>query len=468
MIEKTLGWAADVLQAPLLYGSIENDPQTQAIEFAGVSTDTRTLKPGNLYIPLTGARVDGHDYIEKAKEAGAAGALWNRSKTPYPEDLPLILTENTQDALGMLAAAYMKTLPCKVIGITGSNGKTSVKDMTAAILEQEFKTGKTQGNHNNEIGMPLTILSLDANTQRAVLEMGLEFPGDVSYLCSLCDLDAAIITSIGSAHMENFGSRKEIARHKCEILEGLRHGGVLIYDKDSPEIEEILQECPPAPGISALSFSQEKLADYEIQDLQFTRKGIRFTVPAIDSEPFTVPVLGAFQASNAAAAAAAALEAGASLGAVHKGLASVQLTPMRGQPYDFGKAVIIDDTYKSNPESAAAALQMMMSIPAAKHVAVLADMLDLGPEESALHQQTGQLAKDLGTDVLYTVGERGQWIADGFGQGAVHAADKEELVSLLEPLQNEDAVILIKGSRAMKMDEVVSGLLERETKNETC
>lgn len=479
MIRKPHSWAAAALQAPLIParqtaaepGAASAEPSAmQAAEpfFEGVYIDSRTAGPGGLYVPLAGARVDGHDFVGQAAERGCTLTLWQKDKKPYPENIAVIPVDDPLSAMQQLSKAWASELSCDFIGVTGSNGKTSVKDMLASILSREFRTGKTEGNHNNEIGMPLTLFSLDADTEKAVLEMGLEFKGDVSFLCSLVTLKSAVISSIGSAHMENFGSRLEIARGKCEILEGLRNGGLLIYDKDSPEIEEILESRTLPSNVKTCSFGHSENADLQIENLQAARKGIAFSIPALDEKPFEVPALGLFQASNAAAAAAAALSAGASMDAVHEGLANVILTPMRGQPYPLGKAVLIDDTYKSNPEAAAASLKMLMQVPAAKHIAVLADMLDLGEQEEELHLETGRLARKLGVDLLFAYGERGKKIAQGFGDDAVWVSEKEELEDLLWPLRNEDAAILVKGSRAMKMDEIVKNLLEREKNHETC
>lgn len=455
MINKTLQWAADILQVPLL------NPNDASLHFHGVSTDTRTLEESMLYVPLIGARFDGHDLLEKAKEAGACAALWQRDHTPLPEGFPLILVENTVQALEALAHAYLQTLHCQVIGITGSNGKTSVKDMTAAILSKEFKTQKTTGNRNTEIGLPLTIFSFDEDIEKAVLEMGMENFGEIAELCRIAPPDLAVIVSIGSAHMETLKSRLGIAQAKCEILDGLKAGGTFIYDAESPEIAQVLAEKKIAEDIRMISFG--KGGDLFLEKEPVMEKtGMVFEVPALDPKPFSLPVAGRFQANNAMAAAAAALAAGASMQAVHEGLAGVQLTPMRGQILGWKNAVIIDDTYKSNPESAAAGLKLLMQIPAKVHAAVLADMLDLGPKESDLHRQIGEMAKDLGVDLLYAYGKRSEYTAQGFGQNAVHVDDKSELPALLAPLKEQDCAILIKGSRSMAMDTVVRALLESE------
>lgn len=451
MIKRSVQWAAGVLGAPL-YNTEEEKI------FHGVSTDSRTVEPGMLYVPLLGARADGHSFIESVKEKGAAASLWKTDHTPYPEGISLIVVDDPEAAMQQLSKAYLKESDCLRIGITGSNGKTSTKDLTASIFGRKKKTWKTQGNHNNEIGMPLTIFEMDDDTEVLVLEMGMEKPGEIAFLCSLADLDAAIITSIGSAHMENFGSRLEIARAKCEILDGLKENGVFIYNEDSPEIAQILEQKELNPSWKIIGYGKKDLGE----EPWVEGASLHFHIPSIDDKDFSVPSINQFQPFNALAALHAAREFGMDLSDMHEGLAHADLTAMRGQVVPFGQARIVDDTYKSNPEAAEAALHTLMKIPGQKHIAVLADMLDLGPEENDLHAHVGTLARELGVDEMYCYGPLSAFTAEAFGPNAKHFDQKEDLTKALEAFRDQDAVLLIKGSRAMAMDEVVRSLQSQD------
>ena len=461
MIHTTIQQAAEWLQAPVFEESSQGAQcAPEQTLFTGVCTDSRKVQPGMLYIPLIGKRTDGHQYIEQVKEAGAAAAFWQKDYVPYPRDLPLILTDNNEKALGELARKYLETLNCVTIGITGSNGKTSAKDLLFSILSLHHKAHKTAGNMNSEIGMPLTILDLDPDVEYNILEMGMENPGEIAELCAIAPLDLALITSIGSAHLENLGSRENIARAKLEILDGVRPGGTFVWNADSPELQNVLPEKTPADGVTLLSFGEG--GDGRLtSDVRYTRKGISFTTNLL-SAPVTLPAAGDFQAMNALGVILLAQALGMEEEEILQGLASAELTPMRGAIFQAGEATILDDTYKSNPESARAAVDMLMKVEGDRHIAVLADMWDLGEEEELLHQQVGEYAREAGVDLLFTYGEKSEATARGFGQGAQSFSSKEELVKALAPFLEQRNVLMVKGSRIMAMDTVVKDLLEEK------
>ncbi len=457
MIERTLSQIARMLGA-----SVKNRPSDDDPMIRGVSTDSRDIAPGNLYIPLKGARADGHDFIAQVKQAHAAAALWDISRIPYPNFIPLILVKDTLQAMQDLARAYLAEIHPLTVGITGSNGKTSTKDMAAAILSEKFRTIKTQGNHNNEIGLPLTVFDISEDTQAAVLEMGMENYGEIDFLCSIAPLDIAAIVSIGSAHMENFGSQTNIARAKCEILDGLHGHGTFIYDGASPELRTVLNEKEIPESVHQISFDANPDADTAIHltgNIVYRNNGIEFPVNVFDRNVF-VPAAGRHQASNALCAIAIGLAAGLDEDQILDGLAKTRLTKMRSRLYPLGKGTILDDSYKSNPESAKAGIDTLMEIPAEKHIAVMAGMLDLGPSEKELHEETGRYALRKGVDELFTYGDLARAIGEGFDENAVHFDDKKELTEALRPYFETDCAVLIKGSRAFKMDEIVSALLE--------
>lgn len=454
MINMTLNQAA-----MLMHGSLEN--AEKETRFEGVSTDSRTVHKGSLFAPIVGARVDGHDFAEDVFEKGAAAMLWQKDHLPVPKGLPVIVVEDVITALGDLARGWLEEIDPYTIGITGSNGKTSTKDFVASLFSQKYKTWKTQGNHNNEIGLPLTIFEADEDTQVLILEMGMENTGEIAYLCSIAPLNLAIITSIGSAHLENLGSKLNIARAKCEILSSLKPFGTFIYNNDGIEIQMALKEVNMEPGWTVIPYGND--TEYQPQDLHHTRHGLSFSLPALCRESFHIPSASDVQAYNATAALLAARAGHVPEKDWQKGLEEVHLTPMRGDLHPLKNSVILDDTYKSNPEAARSAITTLMEIPAAVHIAVLGDMLDLGEEEQAIHAGIGDFARKSGVDLLYSWGPLSRHTAEAFGENGRHFEEKADLVEALMPYAEKDAAILVKGSRAMKMDEVVKACLERNT-----
>ncbi len=445
-------------------GKLANAPED--LVFSGADIDSRKIEAGMLFIPLAGEHTDGHRYASMVQQAGAAGMLWQKDTPNPPEDFPLILVEDTLIAMGKIARAWLEKVSPVVVGVTGSNGKTSAKDFLASLFAQKWKTWKTQGNHNNEIGLPLTIFEMDDDTEALILEMGMENRGEITYLCSIAPLDFALITSIGSAHLENLGSKLEIARAKCEIVSSLRSFGTLVYHNDTPEIRQAIAELEDQvqkKEWTLVPYGAD--TEYMPQNLQFSRKGLHFSLPALSAEPFFIPSASSVQAFNATGALLVAKAAGIPAADWHEGLALVDLTRMRGQILEWGKACILDDTYKSNPEAAREALHTLMQIPAKKHVAVLADMLDLGEQEEELHASIGTKANEVGVDILYTYGPRSLATHEAFDGEKKHFEDKEELLEALLALQEQNCAILVKGSRAMAMDTLVKGCLERKSMN---
>ncbi|MDD7282257.1 UDP-N-acetylmuramoyl-tripeptide--D-alanyl-D-alanine ligase [Floccifex sp.] len=447
MIKKTVKEIADLLHTQA-FGNIEQDIE-------GVQTDSRNVTEKTLFIPLIGQRVDGHSFVKDMKCA----TLWQKDHVPYPEHVPYILVDDTTQALQALAKAYLDTLSCKIIAVTGSNGKTSCKDMLCAIFSQEKKTQKTQGNHNNEIGLPLTILEFDEDIEIGILEMGMENKGEIDFLCSIAQPDYAIITTIGSAHMENLGGKLQIAQAKCEIFENMKDNGTLYYNVQSPEIEEVLK---------TLSFGNKKAIPFGkgsdicvTSDLIVEGDSMKFTCSILD-EQVTVHALGAHQADNALPCIALAKQLGIQDQSILKGLKEMEMTKMRTQLCKVKNCQILDDSYKSNPESCKAAIDTLMSIPSKRHIAVLSDMLDLGPNEQQLHYEIGLYAKEKGIDELICTGPLSKFSAEAYNGQWFET--KEECVNILKPYIYQDCAILVKGSRAMAMDKIVSALKEEEVK----
>ncbi|WP_369526806.1 UDP-N-acetylmuramoyl-tripeptide--D-alanyl-D-alanine ligase [Dubosiella newyorkensis] len=450
MIQKTIAEIATYMQSEVCG---PYDPDTIV---KGVTIDSRNVQKGNVYVPIVGAHNDGHSFIEQVKNGQAALAFWQKDHTPYPEGIPLILVEDTIEALGQLAQAYLASLDAEVIAITGSNGKTSCKDMLKSVYSLVKKSAETPGNRNNEIGLPLTILDFDADLQVAILEMGMENKGEIAYLTRIAPPDIAIITTIGSAHMENLGGKKQIAEAKLEIYDGLKEGGVLIYNKESPEIEEVLQEKKLDPSKTIRSFGQGGTLSI-VSSIDYGKDSIFFKTNGIQ-DLIELHALGAHQAMNALPVILAAKYDGIEEATILQGLKNLEMTKMRTQLLTLQHARVLDDSYKSNPESAKAAIDTLLALPAQKHIAILGDMLDLGNEERKLHASIGKYAKEHGVDQLYTYGPLSVESAKAFGENGASFQTKEEIVQALLPVLQEDCVILIKGSRAMAMDTIVKQL----------
>lgn len=428
--------------------------------FTGAASDSRAVKEGMLFVPLIGARSDGHAFAKDVKKAGAAGMLWKKGHPGKPEDLPLIEVDDVVEAFGKIARGWLMEVDPMVVGVTGSNGKTSTKDFCASLFGTTKKTWKTQGNRNTEIGLPLTICEMPIDTEVLILEMGMENKGEIAYLCTIAPLDIAIIASIGSAHMENLGSIENIAAAKCEILSSLKPFGTLVYNAASPELVKVLADQPLDPTWQLVAFGEG--TDFAPENLQMTRHGFSFTLPSLGSDTYVVRCANPVQADNATAALLAARAGEIRKDLWSKAIEETELTPMRGQIRPFGQASLFDDTYKSNPESARAALDALMQIPAKVHVAVLSDMLDLGSTEQELHRQIGEYASQLGVDRLYTWGPLSKAVHDGFDGYKVHFENKIDMIRAVRKLDQLDAAILVKGSRSMHMEDVIQGCLEGE------
>lgn len=429
-----------------------------AVKVAGVSTDTRTLLPGNLYVPLKGQRFDGHQFAAEAVAKGAVAALWNSNcGVTAPQGLPLVTVEDTLVALQLLAANYRRQLSnTRVIAITGSNGKTSVKDMLLAILSTRYRTEATKGNMNNEIGVPLTLLSLAEETEMAVLELGMSGPGEIALLSRLVRPELAIITSIGEAHLADLGSVEQIAAAKLEILEGLTADGRFVANGDSPWLQTAIGER------AAITFGNGEHNQFRATDVSLRDTGMSFRLHGGAGPVLRLPLLGRHQVVNALGAIAAASSLGVDQESIARGLAAVQATSRRGELLRCGLTTIVNDTYKSNPPSVRAALDTFCSLSGyGKRIAVLGDMRDLGSAEQALHAAIGEALNPELLDTVITIGAAAEQIATAaarrFPPGRVHAArSKAEAVALLRPLLGKEPVLLlVKGANVLALQELV-------------
>jgi UDP-N-acetylmuramoyl-tripeptide--D-alanyl-D-alanine ligase len=429
------------------------------VEITSVSTDTRNLPAGCLFVALKGPRFDGHAFAAKALEAGAAAVMVEAGASlALPSAL---VVDDTRLALGRLAAWHRANLPARLVAITGSNGKTTVKEMVAAILAEEAGADAvlaTSGNLNNDIGMPLTLLRLTPTHRYAVIEMGMNHPGELSYLTELARPDVALVNNALRAHLEGLGSVEAVARAKGEIYAGLKDDGIAIVNADDPHAPLWRAMASSNP---TLSFGFAENADIRIQaPVAGQVQRLTLTTPQGAIETI-LRVPGRHNLRNAAAAAAAALALGASANSVAKGLAAYDGTKGRLQihPCILG-ATLIDDTYNANPDSTLAAIQVLAERPGTR-ILVLGDMGELGTDAAALHREVGEKARAVGIERLLCLGEMSVYTAQGFGAGAMHFERVEELLAEIECALGAEVTVLVKGSRFMKMERVVQSFMEK-------
>ncbi len=444
MIAARLSQIAAALNARLITGDVA---------FRGVSTDTRTLSADQLFVALRGERFDAHDFIDQAKAQGAVAAIVERE---LATDLPQIVVHDSLVALAELARWQRAQAHAKVVGITGSNGKTTVKTLTAAILERAGRTTVTRGNLNNEIGLPLTVLRMPLDTEFAVLEMGAGKPGDIAYLARIAQPQVAVVNNVAAAHLERMGSLQGVAATKGAIYEALPADGVAVINADDAFCEYFAALAGRRP---VLRFGIEREAHIRASDLRLEGPA-RFRMHTPEGEvEVSLRLSGRHNVLNALAAAACALGAGASLRHVIEGLAAAEVIAGRQARHVLPRGtVLIDDAYNANPGSTRAAIDTLAHEPG-RRVLVLGNMAELGPDAARLHTEIGAQAKASGLDAIFTVGELARHAADGFGAGARHFADKASLIAALREIDQPPLTLLVKGSRSSAMDEIVRALL---------
>jgi UDP-N-acetylmuramoyl-tripeptide--D-alanyl-D-alanine ligase len=422
------------------------------VTFRGVSTDTRTLAQGNLFVALRGPSFDGHDYLAQARRRGAVAATVSE---PRDADLPLLEVGDTRIALGELAAHWRTHFAIPVVGLTGSNGKTTVKEMIAAILARCGEALVTRGNLNNDIGVPLTLLGLGAQHRYAVVEMGANHPGEIGYLTRLVQPTVGLVNNAGPAHLEGFCSLEGVAKAKGELFEGLGSDAVCVINADD-HYAGLWRAM--AGSRSVMSFALEQRAEVQAQwrgDLQGS--DVELHTPA-GATSLRLSLPGRHNVMNALAAAAATLALEIPLPDIVAGLAAVRPVHGRWESLPGVNGVqLIDDTYNANPASLQAALQLLVGADVEPWL-VLGDMGELGQEGRRLHRQMGEEAKKNGVQRLFALGELAQRAAEAFGDGAEVFADVDALTRRLAQMARPGVLMLVKGSRSMRMERVVAAL----------
>ncbi|MDM4763990.1 UDP-N-acetylmuramoyl-tripeptide--D-alanyl-D-alanine ligase [Galbitalea sp. SE-J8] len=437
--------------ATVVGGSVAGDPAVTVT--APAVLDGRISAPGGLFVAFAGERVDGHDFAAQAGAAGAVAVLGSR-----PTALPTVVVTDAEAALQALARHVVGILRERlaVVAITGSQGKTSTKDLLTAVLASAGPTVANLGNLNNELGVPVTMLRADAGTRYLVLEMGARRVGDIARLTGLVAPDVSIVLNVGKAHLGEFGSQDAIARAKGELVQGVARGGTAVLNADDPRVAAMRSLTDAA----VLSYGREEPADVRVEDLALDALGRpSFTLRTVDAAAHVdLPILGAHQALNAAGVAAAALALGLSLDAVAAALGGVALTAKRLQVRRLaGGATLLDDTYNASPGSMRSALDTLVAVDGTRRIAVLGEILELGDASPDEHRQVGAYAVGR-ADVVIAIGERVRPLAEGAGAVAVAVDDNAAAIEWLHENLAAGDVVLVKASHGSRLDEVANAL----------
>ncbi len=449
-----------------LWCGAEPAPEYEAVTVTNVTIDSRKVGEGSLFIALRGEKVDGHDYAAAAEKAGAAAVLVER---PVDVKIPQLVVENVRHAFGALAAGYRRSLETRVVGVTGSVGKTSTKEMIASVLESTYRTAKSQGNHNNDLGLPMSVMDMEPDTQMAVLEMGMNHFGEMAYLTSIAAPDIAVITNIGTVHIEFLGSREGILEAKMEIMQGLNKNGVAVFNGD----EQLLWNLKETEGHKKYYYGIENpVCDVIAEEIRQMDGGMSFRVVGLGHrfEVF-VPVEGIHTVYNALAAITVGLLSGVKAEKIQYQLSNFRNTGMRQSITEENGMTIINDCYNASPESMEAALSVLGDRPTAgRRIAVLGDMLELGARSMSEHYRIGRIAVPK-ADLIYVYGTYSDRIVTGAITGGksprdcVHFVSHETMAQKLAAVARPGDVLLFKGSRGMRMENVLKLFLEKTKEN---
>ncbi len=432
-------------------------------DFTGVTTDSRAVKPGELFVALKGGNFDGHDYCAKAVELGAAGVVVSHAVEGLPAGVAVFMVRDTLLAYQQLAHAYrLKQQGLKVFAITGSNGKTSTKDLLAACLSAKYNVVKTQGNFNNEIGLPKTLLSIEQDTDIAVVEMGMRGLGQIAELCRIAEPDSGLITNVGETHMELLGSMENIGKAKSEIVVDLPANGFAVLNGDN---EYVLQAAAKTKA-KVVYFGLGEQCDYRGSDIVTSGAGTTFTCTEKATGKAVrvrLQLIGEHNVYNALSAIAGAACYGVPMEDSVRALATARLTGSRQEIIYIGDITFINDAYNASPASMEAALKTLAEAKKAarghaRTIAVLADMLELGAISEEAHRRVGRWAVEYGTDFVLTYGQDAAYITDEvtkLGGKGFHCDDRQEAADTLRLMASAGDIILLKGSHSMQVDKML-------------
>lgn len=419
-----------------------------------ISTDSRTIKPGETFLALKGERFDGHSFIQDVVNKGAGGLIVSEEALAYPEGLIIIRVKNTLAALGQIACDYRQGFQIPLVAVTGSNGKTTTKEMLYAILSQRFETVKSEKSFNNDIGLPLTLLELKDTSQAVVVELGMNHPGEISKLAQLAKPTIGIITNVGTSHIGYLGSKENIAQAKAELLPYISQ--MVCLNRDDDYVWSMRQLFSG----QIVSFGLSKEADVRATNLRQHDQGIEFTLN--DYQQIQTPVLSLANVYNALAAISVGLHLRIELNLIQSALAQFKPLSGRMELLEINGVKIINDAYNANPNSMEQALLTLKSLPCnARRIMVIGDMLELGDMSEQLHLQTGKLISQSGVDWLITIGELAQLAgqqANIYGTKVIACCSNSEAAERLQELLQPDDWVLLKGSRRMKLEEIVDSL----------
>lgn len=447
-------------------GAINDYEQWASVNVTSVAFDSRHLQPGGLFIPLTGEQ-DGHQFIQSAIDHGAAATLWAQDLAKAPANFPVIQVENSLHALQTLARYYLSKINPRVVAITGSNGKTTTKDMVAALLGTQFNVTKTYANFNNEIGVPMTVLSMEPNTEMLVVEMGMDRPGQLDFLSKLVTPDVAVITMIGEAHIEFFGTRAKIADAKMEITHGLSDDGVFVYDGDEPLLRQRVGDLQQRQT----TFGRQTTNELYATAVTDTPTQTSFTTNKWPEVRFTIPMIGDYNVNNALAALAVADIYRIRPENAQRALQTVALTKNRAEWVTGQRGErVLSDVYNSNPTAVREVLRAFDQTPAAgRRLVVLGDMLELGEQSATLHASLAEALDPTKVAHVYLVGTQMKALQTALAtrdpQLPVSHFESDDLTGLTAALQatiTADDLVLLKGSHGIHLEKVLAQLVSTE------
>ncbi|WP_226037934.1 UDP-N-acetylmuramoyl-tripeptide--D-alanyl-D-alanine ligase [Aquibacillus saliphilus] len=425
-----------------------------------VTTDSRKKSKKSLFIPLKGESFDGHDFIKDAFNNGAVATIWEKNRELpafLPTDFPVFFVEDTLVTLQRLASVYRQDVNPIVVGVTGSNGKTTTKDLIGTILQSHYKTHRTKGNFNNQIGLPLTILSMNRETEMLVLEMGMDHFGEIELLSKIAKPDYAVITNIGESHIEYLGSREGIAQAKLEILSGMKENGLLIIDGDEP----LLTSLKTRDNVLSIGFDKDN--DVIVENYSMTTKHTLFTLN--NQIQYQLNLLGKHNVKNAIFAIKIAEKLNVPMEKIHDSLLNIELTGMRFEIISGKNNVtIINDAYNASPTSMKASIEVLKQMESyPKKMLILGDIFELGEHSKRLHRTVAEVITEE-IDVVFTVGSDAREISKQLVENKLtietkHFNDKDQLLNSIDGYLNDQTIILLKASRGMKFETILEDMM---------